>query len=252
MITQEELKNLFKYQDGRLLRINSRKPSNPPNLAANVNGKTYKISQLVFLYHHGYLPKGHIHHINGNSYDNRIENLAPLAKPQLTAEGVHDLFEYRGGDLYWKKPLSGRTKVGEKAGCLVPNGYVLIRIGKRLTKLHHVVFLYHYGYMPKMIDHINGNPSDNRIENLRECDAHGNARNSKKKKKKNGESRFKGVSWKKTHSKWRARIMVDRQEIFLGHFSTEIEAALAYDRAALHYFKEYARCNFTEHSGDNP
>jgi hypothetical protein len=96
--------------------------------------------------------------------------------------------------------------------------------------------------MPKMIDHINGDPSDNRIENLRECDSLGNARN--KKISSRSSSKFKGVAWKKSHNRWRARIMVNRQDIFLGYFDDEKDAAMAYDNAARLYFSEFARCNF--------
>lgn len=93
-----------------------------------------------------------------------------------------------------------------------------------------------------VIDHINGDPLDNRRSNLRICSQRDNARNCRR--GKNNKSGFKGVSWKADIGKWRARIMVDRKEISLGAFNSAEEAAKAYDAAAVQYFGQFARLNF--------
>ena len=148
MITQNELQELFEYKDGSLWsRDLTRSRSKKPASILRIDGKSYRVPKLIFLFHNGYLPTVHLHHLNGNSKDNRIENLVPLSKPVLSASSLRELVEYREGNLYWKKPLSGRTQVGSRVGHTTQAGYGLARIGNRLTKLHHLIFLYHHGFM---------------------------------------------------------------------------------------------------------
>lgn len=90
-----------------------------------------------------------------------------------------------------------------------------------------------------MVDHINGNKLDNRKSNLRICTDAENARNSSKKS-----GNFKGVQWRSDKHKFRARIMDNGKEIFIGYFTNEIEAAKAYDTKAKELFGEFARLNF--------
>lgn len=93
-------------------------------------------------------------------------------------------------------------------------------------------------------DHINGDRLDNRRSNLRIVTKEENQRNTKARK---GVSRFKGVSYYKTKRHktgyWIARIQVDGKVKKLGYFKSEIEAAKAYNRAALKHYGEYARIN---------
>lgn len=100
-----------------------------------------------------------------------------------------------------------------------------------------------------LIDHKNQDTLDNRRENLRICDHSQNQHN--KKKKLNCSSKYKGVSWKGSYSKWQACIYVPNTEgsgrgkqKHLGYFEDEKDAALAYAYAALKCFKEFASFNF--------
>lgn len=97
-----------------------------------------------------------------------------------------------------------------------------------------------------IVDHINGDPLDNRKGNLRLCNRRQNRQNSIKRRP--GASRFKGVSQDRGH--WRARIRVHGKLIHLGHFVSEVDAAVAYDVAARHYFGTFCRTNFTEQGHD--
>jgi len=92
-----------------------------------------------------------------------------------------------------------------------------------------------------IIDHINGNPFDNRKSNLRFANKSQNAMNSKP--RKNTASGHKGVSWHKIVKKWRARINVNQKEIYLGSFNSKKEAILAYNLAATQYFEKFAKLN---------
>jgi hypothetical protein len=104
----------------------------------------------------------------------------------------------------------------------------------------HILIL---GKMPgKVIDHINGNGLDNRRCNLRHVTVSQNQANSAKHIK--GSSSFKGVSWVRRDSRWKAQITVNYRSIWLGSFESAEEAARAYDDAAMRHFGECARVNF--------
>lgn len=90
-----------------------------------------------------------------------------------------------------------------------------------------------------LADHRNNDGLDNRRFNLRVCT---NQQNLMNQRSFRGTSRFKGVS--RRGRKWRAYIMVSAKQIQLGRFEDEIDAARAYDRAAIQYFGEFARPNF--------
>lgn len=91
-------------------------------------------------------------------------------------------------------------------------------------------------------DHINQNGLDNRKENLRICTTAENQKNIKT--KSNNTSGFKGVNFNKQCQGWIARITMNRQQHYLGAFSTPEEAAHAYDAAARLYHGEFAALNF--------
>jgi hypothetical protein len=89
------------------------------------------------------------------------------------------------------------------------------------------------------VDHINGNPLDNRKENLRVCTHSENKRNTKK--FKNNTTGYKGVSIKK--DKFQVKISHDYKQVHIGLFNTVEEAVKAYNEAALKYHGEFARLN---------
>lgn len=95
-----------------------------------------------------------------------------------------------------------------------------------------------------IVDHIDGNTLDNRKSNLRFVNKTQNAQNMKS--NKNSTSKYKGVSFDKCRKLWRVVIKVNKKQVYVGRFDSEIEAATAYNEAAKKYFKEYARLNQIE------
>lgn len=91
------------------------------------------------------------------------------------------------------------------------------------------------------VDHKNGDPLDNRRSNIRLATVSENGMNSRVRR---GMSRFKGVCH--SRGKWAARIKKNGQRTWLGTFKTQLEAALAYDTAAVALFGEFAAPNFPE------
>ena len=95
---------------------------------------------------------------------------------------------------------------------------------------------------PKMFtDHINHNKLDNRRCNLRECTMSQNLMNQKVSSVST--SGYKGVHFLKDRQKWQVEIMVFYKKIYLGQFDNKLDAALAYNKAALKYFGEFACLN---------
>lgn len=92
-------------------------------------------------------------------------------------------------------------------------------------------------------DHENGNGLDNQKRNLRPCDR---IRNGRNRNIQNHSSKFKGVSFLKRTKKWLAYIRVNKRLIRLGNFKNEIDAGMAYDKAALKYFGEFSRTNHSQ------
>lgn len=93
----------------------------------------------------------------------------------------------------------------------------------------------------KQVDNINGNKLDNRKCNLRLATNSQNHMNIKKYKNKT--SKYKGVYWDKSREKWAADIKLNKKRIRLGRFSSEEAAGLAYNEAAVEFFKEFALLN---------
>lgn len=97
-------------------------------------------------------------------------------------------------------------------------------------------------YDKRQVDHINGNTLDNRKCNLRICNSKENIRN--RPKHATNTSGYKGVfAVAKCLNKWRVLIGVDNKRTYIGVFDSKIEAAKAYNEAAIKYFGEFANLN---------
>lgn len=119
--------------------------------------------------------------------------------------------------------------------------YVSAKILGKTYRLHQLIFLFHRGYMPMQLDHINNDSRDNRIENLREATASENACN--RKTFKNNTSGVKGVSWHKKHSKWMVYIDFNKKRKTVGYFDDVELAELASVEARNKYHGQFANFN---------
>lgn len=138
------------------------------------------------------------------------------------------------------KPFSSRRGQLRELTNITHKGYYRVRFKGKQTYWHRVVYeaLVEPLKADEYIDHIDGNKLNNVVSNLRKCTKSDNSRNQKKSR---GSSQYKGVYLYKSGI-WRATIQLEKK-IHLGYFEDEQEAALAYDRAALEYYGEFARTN---------
>jgi len=143
----------------------------------------------------------------------------------LTQAQVKEMFEYReDGKLIRKNACMGN---GNYAGRAVGNygaknlgtracRYISTKIHGKSWQVHRLIFLYHHGYIPDQIDHINRDCVDNRIENLRPANASLNAIN--RKLFSNSTSGVRGVSWHKYQKKWFVYVDVNKIRKNIGYF----------------------------------
>lgn len=132
------------------------------------------------------------------------------------------------GNFTWLVPKKGQSR--KEAGYTRKDGYVKIVINQKRYLAHRLAWLYMYGEPPQCIDHINCNPSDNRLCNLREATISQNGFN--RPRQANNTSGYKGVYWNKGRSMWMARIYVKGKMVYLGVYKEIKEAAKAYKKAS--------------------
>jgi hypothetical protein len=159
----------------------------------------------------------------------------------ITAERLRELLHYdpETGVFTWRLPRRG-VRAGYEAGASRSDGYRRIQVDGRVIYAHRLAWPYMTGEWPDAeIDHINGDPSDNRIVNLRPATRSQNSANGRK--PSDNTSGLKGVSWHARGRKWRAQIVVNGKCRHLGLFDCPAAAHAAYLAATEKFFGEYAR-----------
>lgn len=153
---------------------------------------------------------------------------------QFTREYLLWLFEYNreNGKLYWKNHFAANARsrwIGKEAGGIdnlarSKNGYRRIRINGEAILAHRIIFFLETGLNPDIVDHMNGDTLDNRIQNLRSADDRKNQSN--RYVHRNG--KLVGAEYRKRNGTWSARITVNKKRYNIGVYKTELEAHHAY------------------------
>ena len=157
----------------------------------------------------------------------------------ITQEYIKQLFTYADGNLYWKISRSNSIKVGQKVGTTPKHNYAQTYLDGKNYRVHRLIFLYHYGYFPAEIDHIDGDVTNNRIENLRSVTRQQNQYNTKL--QKNSLSTAKNVSWFKQTNKWKVQMRINKFKTHLGYFDSLELAELVATEARAKFHKNFAR-----------
>ena len=151
---------------------------------------------------------------------------------------ANQMFLYKDNELFWRVDRGYKVKAGSLAGCVRKNGYRQLSINKKVYFAHRIIFLMHHGYLPKEIDHIDGNPLNNSIANLREVTHSQNQWNHKL--RSDNKTGIKGVTWSKTKNKWKVQISFNSKNKHIA-YSKDLElAGLIAMEARNKYHKEFA------------
>lgn len=129
-----------------------------------------------------------------------------------------------------------KFRIGKAAGFVSHSGYGVVIIGNYRFYAHRLAWLIMTGEQPQVVDHINRNPTDNRWVNLRNGTQAQNTANAGP--SKNNKTGFKGVSL--SDGKYRATLMFNRRQIWLGYHDTPEAASEAYKAKAKELWGEYA------------
>lgn len=167
-----------------------------------------------------------------------------MSKKVISQSRLKELFDYHQDGYFIEKTNRGRN-CATKLGTILTvknhtSGRFKITIDGGYYFYHRMVFLWHYGFLPKILDHKNRNPVDNRIENLRAASNSQNVTNrSLPAKNKSG---YRGVSLKlgNRNKIW----LATADNTFIGYFKNKKDAARAYDKMAKQIFGEFAVLNF--------
>lgn len=158
----------------------------------------------------------------------------------ITQDLLRALFKFQPNGLLLRKVTTNpRAPAHGYSGSPNKAGYLRTRILGKLYYNHHLVWFLHHGSWPSALDHINGDRADNRLENLRICNQQQNMHNARR--RADSGTGVKGVNWRPTKNKYRARIVVNRKEISLGHYDTLEEAQRAVEQARIKYHGDFAR-----------
>lgn len=160
-----------------------------------------------------------------------------MINKQLVAE----CFEHRDGKLYWKKVAHQNKQylVGQEAGSIHQTGYRHVTWLGKVHKVHRLIFLLEYGYLPPEVDHINGDRQDNRIENLRAANRSENQCN--RGALASNTSGYPGVSWHKKSKAWCVRVMKNGKTVAQQYFKDLELAGLFAAEARSLYHGAYAK-----------
>jgi hypothetical protein len=235
MLTQERLKELVHYDEHSgvfiwLERKSGRPVTTRESESKNImiNGRSYRKSRLAWLYCYGTFPIGNLRYIDGNSCNNSIANLE-IEKTGDDYVITQDVLKYfllyspYTGSFIWRRNHK-KGKAWTVAGYINQHGYCCIAICKKLYRASRLAWLYTYGIMPTIIDHIDQDKLNDRIDNLRVVTTSENGRNSGK--RKNNKSGCNGVWWSENESKWKVSIFTNKKSVHLGYYGDFTEAVL--------------------------
>jgi hypothetical protein len=175
------------------------------------------------------------------------------AKPLPPLEELKEFLDYNPDTgIFRKKQVTNSIKVGQKAGRIIGKnsmgygaygaygGYIIIAFKNREYYAHRLGYYMYHGIDPleKLVDHIDGDKSNNKINNLRLASKSENGRN-RVNLPSNNTSGVIGVCWDKKAKKWKAFIMINGKQKHLGYFINKEDAIKVRKEGEIKYFGEF-------------
>lgn len=218
-----------------------------------VDYKSYHEKVCIICPEHGEFWQTPSHHLQGKGCPNcgQIKTGKSIIKSSLLRKPISFVFDENGDSylniplkegVYCKADIEDYDKLSKHVwSCRgKASQYAVSTIGGKPTVMHR--FVMNAQDVDEAVDHKYHDTLDNRKVNLRICTHKQNMRNSRP--VKNTSSKYKGVSWSKSHNRWYSCIYVGGKTKNLGLYESEEEAARVYDKSAREHFKEYAYLNF--------
>lgn len=148
----------------------------------------------------------------------------------ITQEYLKQRYYYQNGKLFCKvknKPI----------GTINGRGYYIVSINKKSYRIHRLIFLYHYGYLPPLIDHKDRNKLNNCIENLREATVSQNNHNRTGKESNTG---HKGIHWSNSRKFYKVAFTHNKVYHYVGTFNNLQQAVESYEKKYTEVVGEFA------------
>ena len=164
-----------------------------------------------------------------------MTNIQIKTNNTISYEQLTKLISYDSstGVLTWKKS-------GKIAGCWHPTGYLYVTVNQQAYRAHRLIWFIMTKKWPKdVVDHIDGDSSNNRFWNLREATLSQNQHN--RRMSKNNTSGVKGLTWNKPMKKWMARVKVDGVSVHVGYFNSKTKAKKALMEVRLRLHGDFGR-----------
>ena len=137
-----------------------------------------------------------------------------------------------------KKKNNRKQIIGEEVGSRRADGYLVTHINKKRYYLHRIAYFLLTGDQPEMVDHINGNTTDNRAINLRAASCIQNAYNMRKGRRNH--SGHKNVYWNSSSKKWNVKMNANKKYYWGGSFSSLDSAIVACEKLRIKLHGEFA------------
>lgn len=157
----------------------------------------------------------------------------------VTQARLKELFSYEpSSGLLIRKVSVKSAKAGSAAGNLRNDGYLRVSVDGKCYSVHRMIFLMQTGSIPSKVDHIDGNPLNNKWDNLRGATTSQNGMN--RKINSNNVSGVKGVHFNSALAKWKVAVKLDGK-IYHGGYFNSLESA----KSAMLLLRERLHKNFS-------
>jgi hypothetical protein len=155
--------------------------------------------------------------------------------PHPTQSRLRELFNYDAQTgILTRRKRAAMMPAGSVVGTINHNGYRNVRADGRMYSAHRLIWVYQYGELPREIDHINGDGSDNCLANLRECTRSEN--NMNRDANRTNTSGIRCVTWRATRQTWVAIVRLNGKTAYESEFKNieDARTAVTSARRTLH------------------